>query len=159
MVNNRSKINKENYKFTSWLGPDSEKIETYRTLIRYNSSSSGIRYERVFSWLDESINKSNLSYNAEDKIINTTQVRHLSIWPKITIDGNLNNQILHKTDDNTFEGSKDKVRQHFFTSLEDPGIGTVITAAKDIWGRESGVNSKLIDAISSSENTAATAFS
>ena len=31
MVNNRSKINKENYKFTSWLGPDNVKIETYRT--------------------------------------------------------------------------------------------------------------------------------
>ena len=149
MVNNRSKINKENYKFTSWLGPDNVKIETYRTLIRYNSSSSGIRYERVFSWLDESINKSNLSFSAEDKIINTTQVRHFSIWPKITIDGNLNSQILHKTDDNTFEGSKGKVRQHFFTSLEDPGIGTVITAAKDIWGRESGENSKLVETINS----------
>ena len=67
---------------------------------------------------------------------------------KITIDGDLNSQILHKIDDNTFEGSKDKVRQHFFTSLEDPGIGAVITAAKDIWGGK-WREFKLIDVINS----------
>ena len=53
----RALITKEDFKFYSWLGEDPQykQVLTHRSLVRYTSTHSGVRFERIFSWLDEKI--------------------------------------------------------------------------------------------------------
>jgi len=131
----RAKIIKENYRFVSWLGPDSDQIQTHRTLVRYTSDKGGVRYERIFSWLDESINQQSTYYADGDTIpagkakgdikilapeINTKEVRNLNLWPKITIDGNMDSQILiYNSSTGQYTGQNFKLRQQYYTGLGD----------------------------------------
>ncbi|MDB4805109.1 hypothetical protein OAH16_00740 [bacterium] len=111
----RSKITDEGLRFYSWMrGPDDdsgqqgELIYTHRALVSYESTQAGIRFERIFSWLDD---------NLENNDLNTRQVRNLNIWPKVTIDGNLDLQVLLQQDDGSLTSRKNTLRQTVFSAL------------------------------------------
>ena len=75
----------------------------------------------VSSWLDESINVKTEFYAANDilpenkklgdikslnPLINTKAVRNLGLWPKVTIDGNMDSQVLiNDISNNIYSGS------------------------------------------------------
>lgn len=129
----RAKIMKENYRFVSWLGPENDQIETHRTLVRYTSQKGGVRYERIFSWLDKSI-------NVDNPVINTKQVRNVDLWPKVTIDGNMDSQILlYNSGNGQYTGKNFKLRQQYYTGLGDmKGVAALIVSPKFGFPRSPG---------------------
>ena len=73
----RAEIDRENQKFYSWMMQDDEIMKTHRSLIRYVSNAGKIKYERVLSWLDESLNyKLNDDFDLDEYSINTKQIRN-----------------------------------------------------------------------------------
>ena len=125
----RAEIDRENQKFYSWMKQDGEIMKTHRSLIRYVSNAGKIKYERVLSWLDEALNyKLQDEFDLDKYAINTKQVRNLDLWPKVTINGNLTDQILVFDQlNNVYIGKNNSLRQQVFNGLQQEiyGIGAI----------------------------------
>ena len=73
----------------------------------------------MISWLDETLSyKLEHDFDLDKYSINTKQVRNLNLWPKVTINGNLTDQILlYDQINRTYVGKSNSLRQQIFNGL------------------------------------------